>query len=276
MLFHSFTLLLIWPCTTFAETIELEGLIEPYDTVEIGSPAEGIVTRVTVDRASFVEKGQVLVELDSTLQKAALAKARTMTAIRGELDLQEVQLQYAKRIYDRIRAVNAITTNDKDRAATEIILTQNRIKKAQESIALARHELKKAEAMLDRCAIKSPIPGVVVEKFISPGEFVSRQPLLQIVQLDPLLVEVIVPARLFGRIRPGMTATIIPDPPQYGEQLATVTIVDRVIHSASSTFGVRLELPNKDYQMPSGMKCSVQFVIDEMLHEEQKLASITP
>ena len=60
-----------------------------------------------------------------------------------------------------------------------------------------------------------------------------------------------------------MTATIVPELPEYGEQTATVTLVDQVIDSASSTFGVRLELPNVEHQMPSGLKCLVRFKIDE-------------
>ena len=48
----------------------------------------------------------------------------------------------------------------------------------------------------------------------------------------------------------------------YGEHEAEVTIVDRVIDAASSTFGVRLTLPNDEAQIPSGLKCSVRFDLD--------------
>ena len=33
-----------------------------------------------------------------------------------------------------------------------------------------------------------------------------------------------------------------------------------MIDPASNTFGVRLELPNPDYRLPSGLKCTVRFV----------------
>jgi len=41
---------------------------------------------------------------------------------------------------------------------------------------------------------------------------------------------------------------------------AAVGIVDRVIDPASNTFGVRLELPNPDYRLPVGLKCTVRFL----------------
>jgi multidrug efflux pump subunit AcrA (membrane-fusion protein) len=118
---------------------------------------------------------------------------------------------------------------------------------------------------------------VVVERYVSPGEYVNSQPLLRVAQIDPLRVEVIVPAQIFGRIIPGMTAIIVPELPEYGEQTATVTIVDKVIDAASSTFGVRLELPNAEQQMPSGLRCLVRFEINENADEVNKVtAKIVP
>ena len=152
-------------------------------------------------------------------------------------------------------------------------MTGYHLKKAREKSTLAKLELKKAQAILDRCSIKSPISGVVVERYVSPGEYVNNQPLLRVAQIDPLRVEVIVPARMFGRIFPGMTATIVPELPEYGEQTATVTIVDKVIDSASSTFGVRLELPNAEQQMPSGLRCLVRFDIDQYGDQVKKVTA---
>ncbi|MBI9087202.1 MAG: efflux RND transporter periplasmic adaptor subunit [Desulfobacterales bacterium] len=254
---------MLWAVGVWAGTMEYEGLIEPYALVNIGAPAEGIVAEVTVDRGSPVKQGQTLVKLESSVERAALEKARAMATVDGEIGEQQTQLAFARRVHDRLRQVAGVSAHDKDRTATEIALTGYRLEKARENRALAELELKKAQAVLARRSIRSPISGVVVERYVSPGEFANRQPLLQLAQINPLRVEVIVPAAVFGRISPGMTAAIVPELAEYGEQTATVTIVDRVIDSASSTFGVRLELPNADHQMPSGLKCLVRFEIDQ-------------
>lgn len=254
-------LLLLGAFTVGAETVEFDGLIEPYEIVDVGTPVEGIVAKVAVDRSSSVKKGQILVKLDSSVEQAILNKAKAMAVFSGEIDVQQAQLAFAKRVHDRIRKLSAISTHEKDQAATEIILTQYRLKKARERSALAKYELKKAKVMLDQNSIKSPISGVVVERYVSPGEYVDNKPLLRVAQIDPLRVEVIVPAQMFGRITPGMTATIVPELKEYGERTATVTIVDRVIDSASNTFGVRMEMPNTEQQIPSGLKCLARFKI---------------
>jgi len=247
----------------WAETVEYDGMIEPYVVVEIGSPAEGIVAKVTVDRSSSVKQGQILVELESSVERAALKKAQVMATFDGEIGLQKTQLAFAKRVHERVRQLSAISTHDKDKAATEIVLTEYRLKKARENRSLANLELKKSRAQLALRTIKSPISGVVVDRYVSPGEHVINQPLLTVAQIDPLRVEVIIPAQMFGRISPGMTATIVPELQEYAAQTATVTIADKVIDSASNTFGVRLELPNAEHLMPSGLKCLVQFELAE-------------
>ena len=64
---------------------------------------------------------------------------------------------------------------------------------------------------------------------------------------------------LLGKITTSMRAEVQPEAPMGGSYTATVTVVDRVVDAASGTFGVRLELPNRDYRLPAGLKCKVRF-----------------
>ena len=124
----------------------------------------------------------------------------------------------------------------------------------------AQLELLRAEETLRRHTIRSPIDGVVVQRYLSPGESVRFQPMLRLAQINPLRVEVIVPVSAFGRIQIGQRAIIHPEEPMVGNYEAEVTIVDRVADAASGTFRVALDLPNPDYSLPSGLKCMVQFL----------------
>ena len=266
-------ILLLPIASSKAEMVEYDGMIEPYVVVDIGAPAEGIVDQVMVERSNTVAKGQTLVLMESSVERAVLAKAEAMASFDAEIALQNTQLAFAKRTADRFRKLDSIANHDKDEAATEIKRVKHRLKQARERSMLAKFELARAQAIVDRCTIKSPISGVVVEKYVSPGEYVDGQPLLRVAQIDPLRVEVIVPARMFGRIGPGMTATVVPEFPEYGEHTATVIIVDQLIDAASSTFGVRLELPNAKRQMPSGMRCLVRFEIDQKDSRTKKVAA---
>lgn len=124
---------------------------------------------------------------------------------------------------------------------------------------LADLELQRTTAEVALRTIKSPVNGVVVERFMNPGEFPKQEKILKIAQIDPLRVEVYVPVAMFGKITVGMMAYVKPEPPLTGEYAAKVTVVDRVMDAASGTFGVRLELPNHELKLPAGLKCSVRF-----------------
>jgi membrane fusion protein (multidrug efflux system) len=74
-----------------------------------------------------------------------------------------------------------------------------------------------------------------------------------------LIVVVIAPVQLFGKIKKGMKAKVIPEEPIGGHYTARVVIVDRVLDAASGTFGIRLQLPNRKYKLPAGLRCQVDF-----------------
>ncbi len=95
---------------------------------------------------------------------------------------------------------------------------------------------------------------------MSPGERVDEEPILKIAQIDPLRVEVILPASLFGSVTVGMRAAVVPEFPGDKVHVASVEIVDRIVDAPSGTFGVRLELPNPDHGIPGGLHCHVRFL----------------
>jgi len=107
--------------------------------------------------------------------------------------------------------------------------------------------------------LKSPINGVVVERYMHPGEFPKQERVLKLAQIDPLRVEAYAPVALLGRITVGMTGSVKPEDPVKGEYQGKVTVVDKVVDAASGTFGVRMEVPNPDMKLPAGLKCTVRF-----------------
>lgn len=98
-----------------------------------------------------------------------------------------------------------------------------------------------------------------MERIRNPGEFVEDSEILSLAQIDPLNVEVVLPLDLFGRVRIGMDASVALGGPVAGTYDATVTVVDPVVDAASGTFRARLQIPNEDLAIPSGLRCDVRF-----------------
>ena len=82
--------------------------------------------------------------------------------------------------------------------------------------------------------------------------------MLRIARLDPLRVEVFVPIALYGQVAVGQRAVVTPEAPINRPLEGRVIVVDRVADAASSTFGVRLEIPNPGHRVPGGLKCKVR------------------
>lgn len=241
-------------------------LIEPYQKIELRSPVEALITAVHVDRGATVKKGQVLVELDSGVEQAALAAAQFRAVMEGELRSAETRVAYARdklRRREELNRMNFISAQERDDAYSELRLAEAELLDAKDNRELATLEYKRLMAQVEQRRLRSPFSGVVMERQQHPGELAQPgeggRAILKLAQTHPLRVEVILPVALHGRIRVGSRATVVAEPPLKGSYQANVRIVDRVVDSASGTFGVRLELPNPKGNIPAGVKCRVRF-----------------
>jgi len=251
-----------------ADIPQLDCVVEPHMVIDLSTQIDGIVDTMRVERGDFVEADQILVTLDSGVERAAVAFARERADATSEVRAGEVSVAFAERREERVQTLfdeDAISTDQFDEVETEARLAQLQLDQAEESTRLAELELRRAEETLKRHTIRSPINGVVVQRYLSPGESVKFQPMLRLAQIDPLRVEVIVPVSAFGMIEVGQTAIVQPEEPVVGNYQAEIVIVDRVADAASGTFRVALDLPNPDYSLPSGLKCMVQFLGDDPL-----------
>jgi len=237
-------------------------LIEPENVADLGSPVIGIVDQLRADRGDLVKKGQVVAVLRSDVERAATEVARSRAQANAELQAALSNRQFAAQKHKRTQdlvARNFLSAHAMDEASNELRIAEQRVAQAQQQLKVWERELQMAEAQLGLRNLKSPFNGVVTERFLSLGERMEEKPIFRIAQIDPLRVEVIVPASLFGTIKAGATATIQPDLPAIRAQTATVTLVDRVVDAASNTFRVRLSLPNADYAIPAGLRCKADF-----------------
>ena len=244
---------------------DFDGIIEARQSVEIRSSIEAVIEAIHVKRGDFVRKGQVLVTLESGAEKAALELARSRATMQGEIKAAEARLELARKKYQQAQELyeqKFVSATARDEAVADYKLASEQLRQANENQVLAQLEVKRTSEILALRTIRSPLTGVVVEKVLSPGDLATsnlKDPILRLVQINPLNVEVVLPVSEFGRVKPGTKAIVFPEKPIGGEYNATVTIVDKVVDAASGTFGVRLELPNRSGRIPPGIKCSVRF-----------------
>ncbi len=242
---------------------EYDCFIVPSVLADVGSPVRGVVARLLVDRGDTVTQDQPIAELESGVEKIMLAHAHARADMSSELGAREADLALAKlelaRVEDlHLQELAPAQQRDESRAREKI--AQAGMGQALENRSLVQIELQRSTLELEQRTLRSPTDGVVVEQFISPGELIYDEPIMSIAKLDPLRVEVVLPADLFGSVQVGGEALITPELDSTNRLTGIVDAVDAILDTRSATFGVRLMLPNKDLAITAGQKCIVDFL----------------
>jgi RND family efflux transporter MFP subunit len=239
-------------------------LVKPYMEVSVGAPVEGIIQNVSVDRGDWVSKGQAVVTLEASVEQATVALAKAKADAEAAIKTTQTKMAFSTRKVERAMELyksNSIAKHEFDEAQTEKALAETAYLEATERKREAELEWQRATASLNLHTIHSPLSGVVVERLLSPGELAKHQPILKLAQIDPLRIEVFAPVSLLGKLEPGMKAEVRPEGSGAKTYQAEITVVNRIVDSASGTFGVRLEMPNPNHALSAGLACTVKFPV---------------
>lgn len=257
---------LITAASTWASGVQPLGcLIEPSRVVDVGSPVIGLVESVKVERGDRVVKGQVVAMLRADVERAAVGVAASRAKVSAEIQAAQSNYELARQKLARAQDLVSkkfISDQALEQARADAEVAEQRLAQAKDQRRTLGNELHLAEAQLELRTIRSPADGVIVERYMSGGERVEEKPIVRVATVNPLRVEVVVPASLYGTIRVGSVLTVTPELPNAKPRQAKVVLVDSIIDGPSNTFRFRLELPNLDYALPAGPRCKVDIGLD--------------
>ena len=241
-----------------------ECLIEAAQVIEIRASVEGVIANVHVQRGDVVRKGQVLVELNSAAEILAVESARFRSQMGGQISAARNRVDYSTKKVARANDLlqqNFTSAQARDEAEAERRLAESELQSAIENRDLAKIEHRRAVEQLALRRIASPINGVVVDRMLNPGDLAEsgsgRKPMLKVAQIDPLRVDIVLPASAFSQVKAGMKATVMAQGSS-ARYSAPVKLVDKLIDAASSTFVARVELPNPSHSIPGGARCTAE------------------
>ncbi|TFY99278.1 efflux RND transporter periplasmic adaptor subunit [Ramlibacter henchirensis] len=233
-------------------------LIEPASVSELGSPVVGVIEQVHVERGERVRAGQPLATLRADVERMSVSVAEGRAQGLGELKAAEANAELARQKLARaadLARQEYISPQALEQARAEALVAENRLIQAREQRDIYAREHELARAQLGLRTIRSPSDGVVADRYMSVGERVEEKPMFRIAVVNPLRVEVVLPASLYPVVRKGVSLRITPDFPGAQPRLATVSLVDGVIEGASNTFRARLALANPNNTLPAGLRC---------------------
>ena len=174
-----------------SSVLDASGYVTARMQATVSSKITGKVLEVYIEEGMFVEKDQILAQLDDS-------------TVQAELKFAETQLQEARRVFNRTLELR------KDNLASQASLDA-----AESQLDGLKARLDISKQIVSDMKIRAPFSGVVINKAAQPGEMISpvsagggftRTGIGTIVDMDSLEVEVDVNESYINRVQPGQPA----------------------------------------------------------------------
>jgi RND family efflux transporter MFP subunit len=237
--------------------IELSGNVEALNDAQLTSLEAGVVKSVKVDAGDQVVAGQTLIELDNSLAKILLTQ--------NQATYQSAQVRYQ----EDLRLYNEIVGLAKQQVIAKTLLAERKSKVAisKALLAQASAKVKLQQEIVKRHILVAPFAGVIANRNIDIGEWVSQQSkVLQLVSDDSLRILVDIPQEYFNDIKSStpIKVKVIPDTSPQDVLNLSLSKFTAISSPVSRTFQGRIDLP-KNTALVSGMSAKVKV----SLHSQQ-------
>lgn len=222
-----------WPAT-----LNSIGTVAAVQGVTVSADLSGIVERIAFDSGKTVEKGDVLVQLDTRQEQAQLAGA-------------ESQLQLARLNFERMTG----------------LVQQDAVSRAEYDAAAAAHKQAEAKlgeirATIERKTIRAPFSGVLGIRQVNLGQYLTDgAPVVPLQSLNPVYVNFGVPQQEATEMRPGRSVRITVGELGDNEFTGRVSAVDSVVDQTTRNVQVQATLANPGGKLKPGMFVQAQVTL---------------
>ena len=220
---------------TLPQALTAVGSLRSDETVILRPEIVGRVAQILFREGERVEKGQVLIRLDDSVQQADL---------------------------DRAKANHVLSKSKHERALDLLqkgfISTQAR-DEAENNLKVAQADAELMQARIAKTTLRAPFSGILGLRQVSVGDYVKEgQDLVNLEAIDPLKVDFRVPEVNLSQVKDGqalqITLDAIPDKTFEGRVFAINPLID----SNGRAIVIRAHVPNRDGRLRPGMFARVR------------------
>ncbi|TCV89101.1 efflux RND transporter periplasmic adaptor subunit [Sulfurirhabdus autotrophica] len=242
-------------CTIFSEVIwaaDIPAVLQWSHRVEISAPVSGVVQSVHVDAGDHVNKGQVLLALDSATYQSMVAESQAaMTRLSEEF-------AEAKRDRDRVQELYNRTVI----STTELDQAKLRYAKAQSMLAEARARLNQNRKFLNDATVRAPYDAVVVARQVEPGMTVATgiqpQTLMVLAKSGEMLAESKLSGAQIEKLKVGQSVTVSVGNQRFSGKVKLLGLEPVKIKDESAVYPVGVVFPITE-QLRAGTSATVNF-----------------
>ncbi|MCF7521733.1 efflux RND transporter periplasmic adaptor subunit [Neisseria sp. ZJ106] len=181
--------------STVRQTVSATGEISPSNMVDVGAQASGQIKKLHVKIGQFIQKGDLIAEIDSTTQINTLNTNRAkLDTLRAQLVSAEIALRSAGKKHQREAALwreEATSKEELETAEDALAAAKARVAELKSSIRQMQIAINTAEADLGYTRIAAPIAGTVVSIPVEEGQTVNANQtaptIIQLANLETML-----------------------------------------------------------------------------------------
>ncbi len=219
------------------DVIFLPGTTEAWQDVQVSADTAGRIEWMGPNEGDLVQKGDLLVKIDVSALKAAMAHA-------------EAQYQLADDLYQRRR-----------RLFKRKIIAQEELDQSATQRKLAATDLQQIKVKYNHGFPRSPINGIINHLYVDTGEFIDTgKPIADIINIDRIKINVRVPELDIRFVLQGQKTPVKIDAFPARKLNGTIDFVAFKADPATKTFLVRTIVENLFADIRPGMIARVAFV----------------
>jgi RND family efflux transporter MFP subunit len=276
---------------TLEKAISVTGSLNPDESVTVASEVPGRILDINTDFGKTVHKGDVLAQIDPTEYRIQVERTRaafhqalarlglkpgdenvppTSTAMsrQAQAQLEDARFKYesaAKLVKSGDVSQERFTELEKAYGARQAALeaSQDDLRTMWLSMESLKADVKLAEKRLNDTTIRAPFEGAIVQKHVSPGQYIKdNTPILTLVKVNPLRLRVEVPESASWSVRIGTPLSFNTDAAPGVEFHATVRELNPSLDSKNRTLTAEARLAENDGRLRPGMFVQVRLVTE--------------
>ena len=223
-------------------TLGAIGTVVAVNGVMVSADLPGVVEQISFESGREVRRGDVLVRLDASQERAQLAAAA------ASLELARLDLERKK----GLRAKDAIPQALYDQVTAEYAQAEARVGEIR--------------AAIERKTIRAPFSGVLGIRHVNLGQYLAPgAPIVSLQAVQPVYVEFTAPQQEAGRLQPGAPVVVTAEGFDSAET-GKIAALDSVVDEATRNVRVQALFGNESRRLRPGM--FVQARIDQGIHSQ--------
>ncbi len=222
------------------QVISATATVSAAQGVTVSAEQGGRVTEILFESDAAVEKGQALLQMDTSTEESQLASAQASAALaRTEL------ARLRKLVQKKLSSQDAV-----DRASAQV----------KETIA----QVGVIKTMIQKKTVRAPFSGRLGLRQVDPGQILSvGDPVVALQMLDPVYVDFSIPQQQLSRVRRGMKVRVASDASPGEGFEGEITAINLEVDPVTRNVQVRSQVSNPHEKLRTGMFVNVEVVLPE-------------